>query len=198
MGLILDYHYGQTPLSEEETDGLRIKSIATHGELDEFEQLNIQKAVQWAMSKRFTQPTILTEQFIKKVHRQMFSEVWKWAGTFRQSEKNLGVAWHQIGLDLRQLLDDTNFWIANSTFPPDEIVLRFKHRLVSIHCFPNGNGRHARLIADIMIENIFELPIFNWNNSNIVRPDETRNNYITALKAADNGSIKELIAFARA
>lgn len=197
MGLNFDYQYGQTSLSEEETEGLRIKTISTHAELDEFEQLNIQKAVQWTMSKGFSQTTILTEQFIKKVHRQMFSEVWQWAGTFRQSEKNLGVTWHRIGLDVRQLLDDTQFWIANTTFPPDEIVLRFKHRLVSIHCFPNGNGRHARLMADIMIENIFDLPIFTWNNSNMVQADATRKRYIASLKAADNGSIDALIAFAR-
>lgn len=197
MGLDLEYHYGQTPLSEEESEGLRIKTITTQGELDEFEQLNIQKAVQWTMSKRFKTETILTEQFIKNLHKRMFGDVWKWAGSFRQSEKNLGVSWHRIGLDVRQLLDDTNFWIANATFPPDEIVIRFKHRLVSIHCFSNGNGRHARLMADLMIENSFDKPIFTWNNSNMIQADETRQRYINALKAADNGTIEELIAFAR-
>ncbi|MDP2088988.1 MAG: mobile mystery protein B [Flavobacteriaceae bacterium] len=197
MGLILDYIDGQTPLSEVEKEGLLIKIITTHGELDEHEQLNIEKAVEWIMRSKFNPDKILTEEFVKKVHRRMFGKVWKWAGKFRKSEKNIGVEWHKIGIELKYILDDTKYWITNKTYPPDEIAIRFKHRIVCIHCFPNGNGRHSRIMADIIIESIFGREIFTWNHSNMVKPDETRNKYITAIKEGDKGNIIPLIEFAR-
>ena len=127
----------------------------------------------------------------------MYDEVWSWAGKFRKSEKNIGVSWFKISVELKILLDDIKYWIENKTFLPDEIAIRFKHRLVSIHCFPNGNGRHARIMADIIIETIFEKELFTWNASNMVKPDKIRKKYITTLKQADNGNIKPLIKFAR-
>ena len=150
MGLDLEYEEGQTPLNEEEKEGLLIKTITTHAELDEYEQLNIENAIEWLIKQKLKKETILTDHFIKVLHKRMFGKVWKWAGEFRQSEKNIGVKWINIWHDLKVLLDDTNYWIDNATFPPDEIAIRFKHRLVNIHCFPNGNGRHSRLMADII------------------------------------------------
>ena len=197
MGLELNYQYGQTPLSYEEKEGLLIKSISNHGELNEFEQLNIEKAYEWTINNRFTTDKILTEDFIKRVHKKMFSDVWKWAGSFRRSEKNIGVPWINIGVDLKKLLDDTKYWIEHETYSPDEIAIRFKYRLVTIHCFPNGNGRHSRLMADIIIESMFGLPVFSWKNSNIIEANETRREYITALQEADEGNIEPLIIFAR-
>ncbi len=197
MGLNLEYIYGQTPLSEEEKDGLLVKSITTRGELDELEHLNIEKAVEWTLEKRFSKEKILSEEFIKLVHNKMFGDVWDWAGTFRRSEKNIGVDWIRIGVDLRMLLDDTKYWIENSTYSPDEIAIRFKHRLVNIHCFPNGNGRHSRLMADIIIEDVFGLKVFTWNNSILIKPDVLRKEYIDAIKEADEGSIEALLIFAR-
>ncbi len=164
MGLKLEYHDGQTPIDENEKEGLLIKSITTHGELDEHEQLNIEKAVEWIILSRINPDKILTEEFLKKVHKKMFGNVWKWAGKFRKSEKNIGVEWIKIGVELRYLLDDTKYWIDNKTYSPDEIAIRFKHRLVNIHCFPNGNGRHSRIMADIIIESIFNKDIFTWNH----------------------------------
>ncbi len=64
-----------------------------------------------------------------------------------------------ISVELKHLLDDTQFWIDHTTYPPDEIAVRFKHRIVSIHCFPNGNGRHTRLMGDIIVEKIFKRPV---------------------------------------
>ena len=127
----------------------------------------------------------------------MFGKVWKWAGTFRKSEKNIGVDWIKIGIELRILLDDTNYWIENDTYPPDEIAIRLKHRLVSIHCFPNGNGRHSRIMADIIIESVFGKEVFTWNNSDLVKPDNARKEYIDSIKKADNGTIEPLLEFAR-
>ena len=197
MGLELEYKDGQTPLDEEEKEGLKIKSITTQGELDEFEQFNIEKAVEWSIHTKFKTEKILTEKFIKNLHKRMYGDVWKWAGEFRRTEKNIGIPWTKIGLELKNLLDDTKYWIENKTFSPEEIAIRFKHRIVSIHCFPNGNGRHSRMMADIIMESIFGKEIFSWHQSNMVKANETRNQYIKALKEADNGNFEKLIEFAK-
>ena len=197
MGLELSYEDGQTPLSEEEKDGLLIKSITTHGELNEHEQLNIENAIQWMLNSKPKKDKILTEAFIKTVHKKMLGNVWSWAGEFRKTEKNIGVKWIKIGIDLKTLLDDTNYWIEKKTYPPDEIAIRFKHRLVNIHCFPNGNGRHSRIMADILIESFFGEKIFTWNQSNMVKADKTRAEYIRAIREGDKGDINPLLKFAR-
>lgn len=197
MGLELEYEDGQTPLNEEEKEGLLIKSITTHGELNEHEQLNIEEAIMWVFSSRLNQEKVLTERFIKKLHKKMFGRVWAWAGEFRRSEKNIGVPWINIGVDLKTLINDTNFWIGNKVYSEDEIAIRFKHRLVNIHCFPNGNGRHSRIMADIIIESLFEKDVFSWNQSNMVKADKTRKAYITAIREADKGNVAPLIIFAR-
>ncbi|EJL62829.1 mobile mystery protein B [Flavobacterium sp. CF136] len=197
MGIEFVYEDGQTPLNDDEKEGILIKSITTHGELDEHEQLNIEKAIEWVIGLKLEKERILTEEFIKTLHKKMLGKVWRWAGEFRRSEKNIGVKWINIGIDLRTLLDDTKFWIENKTFPPDEIAIRFKHRLVNIHCFPNGNGRHSRIMADIIIESVFGETIFTWNHSNMVKANETRAEYIKSIREADKGNIKRLINFAR-
>ena len=197
MGLELEYQDGQTTLDEEENEGLRISTITSHKELDEYEQLNIQNAEEWLIAKKFKADKVLTEYFIKLLHKKMYSDVWKWAGQFRKTEKNIGVKWIKIGVELKSLIDDTIFWIENKTYAPDEIALRFKHRLVSIYCFPNGNGRHSRLIADILIEKVFGKTRFSWGNSNLVEANVMRENYINSLKAADQNNMAPLLAFAR-
>jgi Fic-DOC domain mobile mystery protein B len=197
MGLKFDYKDGQTPLDEEEKEGLKIKSITTQGELDEFEQLNIEKAVEWTIRANLKLEKILTEKFIKDLHKKMYGDVWKWAGEFRKTDKNIGISWTQVRIELKNLLDDTKFWIENKTFQPEEIAIRFKHRIVSIHCFPNGNGRHSRMMADIIMESIFGKEIFSWHQSNMVKANETRKEYIKALRKADNGNVAPLIKFAK-
>lgn len=197
MGLNLEYIYGQTPLDEDEKEGLLIPSIATRAELDEFEQQNIEEAMQWLMMRSFRKDAVLTETFMRSLHKRMYGNVWAWAGDFRKTDKNLGIDKWQIPTALKALLDDTRFWIDNGTFTADEIAVRFKHRIVSIHCFPNGNGRHSRLIADVMIEKIFRLPVFSWGANNLVQQGDSRTAYLQAIRAADAGDIKPLLAFAR-
>jgi Fic-DOC domain mobile mystery protein B len=196
MGLDLKYADGQTPLDEEEKEGLKIKSITTQKELNEFEQLNIEKAVEWTIRANLKPEKILTEKFIKDLHKKMYGDVWKWAGEFRMTDKNIGIKWTQIGIELKNLIDDTKYWLETKTYPPKETAIRFKHGIVAIHCFPNGNGRHSRMMADIIIESIFGKEIFSWHKSNMLRADETRKEYIIALREADNGNIKPLIKFA--
>ena len=162
MGIKMDYSDGQTPLDEDEKEELLIPTITTRSELDEFEQHNIEKAIIWTMKRQFKKDDILTENFVKQVHHKMFVEVWAWAGEFRATNKNLGVDKWEISTALRKLLDDIHFWIDHKTFDGDEIALRCKHRMLSIHCFANGNGRHSRLIADIIVKDVFSLPVFSW------------------------------------
>ncbi len=197
MGLDLDYLDGQTPLDEDEKDGLLIPTIATRGELDEFEQQNIEQAVAWSLGRSFKPDTVFTEPFLKALHKRMYGNVWAWAGEYRNSNKNIGVDKWQIPTELRQLLDDVKYWVANNTYTPDELTIRFKHRLVSIHCFPNGNGRHSRLMADIVIEKIFKQSIYTWGAANLVKQSDQRGAYLKAIKAADAGDIQPLINFAR-
>lgn len=197
MGLDLDYIDGQTPLDEEEKEGLLIETIATRGELDEFEQQNIEQAVLWSLNRSFKPDAVFTEEFLKAVHKRMYGNVWAWAGEFRKTNKNIGVDKWQIPTELRTLLDDVKFWYANNTYSPDECTIRFKHRLVSIHCFPNGNGRHSRLIADIVIEKIYKQLHYSWDAANLEQQGNQRTTYLNAIRAADAGDIQPLINFAK-
>lgn len=198
MGLELQYFEGQTPIDEDEKEGLLIKTISTHGELDEFEQQNIENAVEWTLTRQFKLKKILQESFILDVHKRMFGNVWKWAGKYRTSNKNLGVDKYQIPFELKNLLDDCNYWIEHNTYEPDELAIRFKHRLVSIHPFANGNGRHSRLCADILISHGLEKPIFTWGRANFTNKGEARKIYLQALHLADQGNYLPLIKFSRA
>ncbi len=193
MGLSLQYGHGQTPIDEEEKIGLLIPTVTTQGELNEFEQKNIENAVLWLSNRRAIKAeTLFSVGFVQQLHKQMFGKVWRWAGSFRQSQKNIGVDYWLIPQQLQVLLDDALLWHNEEVYPPDELAIRFKHRLVSIHCFPNGNGRHSRLMADIIMEKLYMQAPFSWGSS---YPD-SRKKYITALKAADQGDIGELLRFA--
>lgn len=197
MGLDLEYGEGQTPLDADEKEGLRIETIATRQELDEFEQQNIEQAVEWTMKRSLKYSAILTEDFVQKLHKRMYGDVWFWAGEFRKTNKNIGTDKWLIPTQLKALLDDTKYWIENETYPPDEIAIRFKHRIVAIHCFPNGNGRHSRLMADVIAEKVFKQLVFTWGAANLVKGGDAREGYLTAIRAADAGNIVPLMTFAR-
>lgn len=197
MGLSLYEYEGQTPLDDDERDGLKIASISTHQELDEFEQLNIEKAIIWSMKLPHKPDLLLTTRFICQLHKRMFGDIWKWAGTFRTSNKNIGTDKWYINTELQALLGDVQYWVSNKTYVPDEIAIRMKHRLVSIHCFANGNGRHSRLMADIIISRIYNRPIFSWGAKSYSSIQERRTTYLKALRLADIHQYNDLIAFAR-
>ena len=192
----LQYEEGQTPIDEDEKRGLKIKSISMMGELDEFEQQNIENAIQWAHGRSFRLDKILEVDFIQHVHKRMFRDVWRWAGQFRGSNKNIGVPYHQIRQELKILLDDCQYWISDGSLSPVEIAVRFKHRLVSIHLFPNGNGRHSRLMGDILLQTLEDNKSFSWGNRTLQR-GEDRTEYLKALRQADNGDIDPLIDFSQ-
>lgn len=197
MGLNLTYDDGQTPLDEDEKEGLLIKSISTRGELDEFEQQNIEDAIQWSLTRKFRPEQILSESFIKDLHKKMYGRVWRWAGEYRKTNKNIGVDKLEISIALRSLIDDAKYWLEHNVYEPDEFAIRMKHRLVSIHCFPNGNGRHSRMLADIIIEKIYNQPIFSWGGSSLSEDMDIRGQYLKAIRKADKGDFDLLLKFAR-
>ncbi len=197
MGLNLDYEEGQTPLDEDEIEGLLIPSISMQSELDQFEQQNIEDAVLWAIQTKFNVQNISHETLICRVHKRMYNKVWAWAGKFRTTNKNIGVDYWLIATELKYLLDNLRFWMENNTYGSDEIAIRFKHRLVSIHCFANGNGRHSRLMADIIVEKIYKKDVFTWGFKTNIEKHKQRKNYILALQDADNGDFAPLLVFAR-
>lgn len=187
---------GATPLDPDETNGLLLTHITTREELNYWEQQNISEAEEWAFGRR--QRDLLSQGFICRLHKRMFVEVWEWAGSFRTSQKNIGIDPWQIATELGQLLGDVQAWIEFSTYPPDEIAVRFHHRLVQIHPFPNGNGRrHARLMTDLLLVQLLNQPQFTWGKLNLVNPGETRDRYIAALKAADQFDFTLILQFVR-
>ena len=193
--MTIDYPEGATPLDPDETEGLLLTHITTRGELDRWEQENIRQGYEWAEHLKKTD--FFNEEFICRLHKEMFGNVWKWAGEFRQSNKNIGIYWQEIAVEFKKLCDDAKSWIEFETFPPDEFAVHFHHRLVCIHPFPNGNGRHARLMADLILEKIFTRPPFTWGSASLVERTEIRKQYIEALKAADNNDYSLLMAFVR-
>lgn len=185
---------GDTPLSAEERLGLIPSYITLRRELNEAEQITITEGEQWAMRQS---RDVLEEDFLRELHRRMFGQVWKWAGEYsKESNRRIGSDSHLIPLDLHQLLDDARYWTENETYSPDEIVLRFHHRLTQIHPFPNGNGRFSRLAADLLATRM-TIPRFTWGRTSLVEVGKTRRLYIAALRAADRHDIEPLLEFAR-
>jgi len=190
-----EYPEGATPIDPDEVKGLRLTHITTQGELNRWEQDNILEAKAWADK---TKPAdILNEKFIKALHRRMFGNVWAWAGQYRQSGKNIGGAWYLIPMSLKNLCDDINVWIELGEDSPDLIATRFHHRLVSIHPFPNGNGRHAREMTNLLMKNILNQPEFTWGRKNLSETGSIRKQYIESLHAADGGNYEPLLTFVR-
>ncbi len=188
---------GNTPLSPDELVDL-IPDLTTKEELNEFEFQNILEARQWALGKtrNNSRSPLLEEAYVRDLHRRMFDQTWRWAGTYRATEKNIGVPHYQIREALMGLLGDARYWVEHQTYEPDELAVRFHHRLVLIRPFPNGNGRHARLIADVLVQRLHR-PIFSWGRADITSSGVNRKTYIDALKAADQHNIQPLLAFAR-
>ena len=182
-----------TPLTPDERQGLIPSDITYRHELNNAEQENIARAQDWALSRR---RELLTERFIKELHRRMLSDVWQWAGDFRTTERNLGIPPYDIPLALRELLDDAKAWIEQRSYPLDEIAVRFHHRLVHIHPFANGNGRHARLMADLLVMQSGGVRL-TWGSANLQQAGDVRRRYIESLKAADDHDMGPLLAFAR-
>lgn len=186
---------GATPLDADEAAGLK-PGLTTRGELNAFEQANIAQGFTWARKSRKLKGNLLSIDSIKLLHKRMFDDTWKWAGTFRTTGKNIGVEPYLIQTQLATLCGDGNYWLENKTFSIDICAIRFHHRLVSIHPFPNGNGRHSRLVADLLMLFAGQSP-FSWGGTSIDVEGSTRTNYLNALRSADRGNYDLLIEFAK-
>ncbi|AZO00627.1 mobile mystery protein B [Mesorhizobium sp. M9A.F.Ca.ET.002.03.1.2] len=194
MAVRLDYPEGATPLDPNELGGLKHKHITTQGQLDELEQANIASGLRWLA--RMRRKGILTDDFAIELHRRLFGEIWSWAGSFRKTGKNIGVDPAQIGTELRAVMDDARYWADHGTYQPVEMAVRLHHRLVWVHPFPNGNGRHARILADVVLDRIYGAGPIDWTaGANLQKMNRRRATYIAALNAADNHDIVPLLTF---
>ena len=192
--MVMDYPDGATPLNSNEMEGLKYPHIETRGELDQLEQQNIQEGYNWLKRQR-KYKDFISEEFVIELHKQLFGSVWSWAGSFRNSDKNIGIDHLYIGVELRNLLEDARYWIEHGTYDNEEFAARFHHRLVKIHPFPNGNGRHARIMTDVILEKVLGISPVNWGASALDNDGEHRQRYIQALRAADNNDYQSLIEF---
>jgi len=192
----LDYQAGQSHLDQEEIAGLKIAGIKDWSEILTSESKSIAKVVIWTEKNQFTTEKIFTELFIREIHKRMFGDVWQWAGKYRLSNKTMGVEKSLISKELKQLFNNIKFWIESESYNADEITIRFIHRLMQIQCFPDGNARHAKLMADIVIENVFNGDIFTWGES-LDDPKLQREKLLDALKKADKGRMEDLVKLAR-
>lgn len=190
---LFDADDAATPLTQDEKQGLIPSYITLRRELNEAEQLGITAAEEWAFSRK---RDVLDEIFLRRLHKRMFKDVWRWAGELRTTPRNIGVEPWNITSMLRNLIEDARYWVLHEIYPPDEIAVRFHHRLVMIHPFPNGNGRHARLAADLLLVKLGQ-ERFTWGRVSLVNAGETRQKYVAALRAADAHDLQPLLAFVR-
>jgi Fic-DOC domain mobile mystery protein B len=182
-----------TPLDAEERQQLIPSYITLRRELNEAEQINIAHAEKWLTSRR---GDALNEAFLRELHRRMFGQVWRWAGKYRETPRNIGVDANRVRMDIAQAIDDARFWVENATYAPDEIAVRYSHRLVAIHPFPNGNGRISRMVGDLLAIYLGQ-PRFSWGSQSLIDANVTRAKYVAALRAADAHDLVPLISFAR-
>ena len=190
-----DYAPGATPLDPDEAAGLIPSHIANHAQLNEWEMVNILEGEHWAFSRKHK--NMLDSDFVRRLHKRMFGDTWRWAGTFRTTEKNIGIDPIQIPLALHNLCEDVKTQLEYKSYPLDEIAVRFSHRLVAIHPFANGNGRLSRTLADLLLVQ-HGAERFTWGaGADLVAEGDVRQSYLDALRAADDRDYGRLLAFVR-
>jgi Fic-DOC domain mobile mystery protein B len=198
MGLLMiedmEYKPGETPLDPDEMEGLKYPHVTTRGELNHLEQANIETGLRWLAGQR--KPALLTDGFARNLHEHLFGDVWRWAGSYRLTEKNIGVDPRQITVQLRNILDDAQYWVNHDTYEPLEAAARFHHRVVLIHPFPNGNGRFSRIMADAFLEKLYGHEQIDWGGGyELTEVNERRQAYLQALRDADRGDYEGLFKF---
>ena len=183
-----------TPLEPEEREGLRLTWVTTRADLNAAEQDNIDKGAAWAFRARTRD--LMTVDFVLQLHKRMFGDVWSWAGQYRRTERNIGISPHLIGVQTSQLVGDAAYWIEHETYEPTELAVRLHHWLVVVHPFPNGNGRLARMMADLVLRRLGE-PVLSWGGGSLSDLNDLRRAYVDALRLADREDYDALIAFSR-
>ena len=188
-----EFEPGSTPLDPEEADGLKPSHIMDMAALNEWEYANILDAEGWAFAHRHS--TVLNDAFVRELHRRMFDRCWHWAGKYRRSDKNIGAHWPTIAEGVREMCTNAVTWIEQAAFPRTEAAVRLHLRCVQIHPFVNGNGRHARLLADVWLHGLGE-PRLTWGRAELLKRGDVREAYLAALRQADHGDIAALLHFA--
>lgn len=195
LGLTAPEDDGQTPLDPDEAAGLLQDWIATRGDLNVAEEDNIREG--WAWAKRVIRRNeVLSQDFLRKLHKRMFGDVWAWAGKYRTTERNIGVAPHAIAVELKNLFEDAKAWETYDSYPVDERAVRIHHRLTVIHPFPNGNGRCARIFVELYLERLGHSP-FTWGSESGQPREQQRQQYIHALREADKSDYGPLLGLVR-
>lgn len=189
---------GNTPLDEDESQGLIPEHISKRSELNEWEAENIRTGIEWAGART---PDMLNEKALRTLHKKMFDKTWAWAGKYRTSNKSIGpYTWQEVPRLMRDLLANTRAQYDEAKHSPDKVdavAARFHHQLVLIHPWPNGNGRHAREATDLLLRR-WGRPAFSWGMaSKREENQEVRREYLGALRAADSGSLEALMRFVR-
>jgi Fic-DOC domain mobile mystery protein B len=193
---------GATPVSDQDFKGLIPTFVATRADLNLVEQAGIAAARTWVARSpaAHTVERVLSEPFVRDLHRQMYGRVWRWAGMYRTSESNIGVDPTRVPVAVRDLVDNARLWVAPGTawITPESACIRVHHQLVAIHPFPNGNGRHARLLADLLAQSI-GVPPFTWGGADLNASGPDRAAYLAALRRADRDpdDLADLLRFAR-
>jgi Fic-DOC domain mobile mystery protein B len=198
MALTDSHSPGATPLRPEDLRGLKLLHVTTYAELNEAEAANIISGQEWALRKRTSDlPSMLSDDYLQQLHKKMYGDVWKWAGAYRTHDTNIGSRYPMIRTDLRGFLDDARYWANHNTYEPEELAIRAHHRIVKVHPFPNGNGRHSRLVADLLLMKHFKVKRLPWGGGTLGNTDPNRAKYIEALQEADRSNYAPLIAIAR-
>lgn len=188
---------GATPLEDEELDGLKQSWITTRADLNEAEYDNILDAQNKWYGRKSRLDRLLDDKMVRDLHRDMFGEVWTWAGAYRRTEKTVGIDPIHISVSVRNLVEDAKHWFApDSVMDVDAAAVKFHHKLVLIHPFANGNGRHSRLITDLILRAAGALE-FSWGGADLGYEGDVRARYIGALRAADLGDYTDLGEFVR-
>lgn len=191
---------GSTPVEEDQRPFLVNSAISTRGELDSAEQSNIFKATLWLDRTKIRTENLLTQHQFQVIHTKMFEDVWLWAGDLRKQETNIGVTPSETPFKIVDLCRDVLAMLADTTGVPlskNDVAIRFHHRLVLIHPFVNGNGRHSRLVTDKLLTTLGEEK-FTWGSSRYPDRKTLRDAYLSALRAADSQyQYQPLLDFAR-
>lgn len=193
---------GATPITDDEAAGLKLTWVTTRGELNEVEQANIVAGLRRRRWRTADTADLLDEQSVRALHKDLFGEVWSWAGAYRSAERNIGVAPSEIAACVVNLVEDAKMWIGGDRpMPVDEVGVRFHHRLAQVHPFPNGNGRLARAITDLLLTSL-GAETFSWGRASmdgrpIDRAGVMRERYIAALRRADGHDFATLSEFVR-
>lgn len=181
---------GETPLDD--VSGLKLKKIITRAELDDAEAQNILKVyVKYTLNPATLKKVSFDLSFFRKLHKEMFGDVWSWAGEFRTTQTSIGVAANTIHQRLYQLQDNLKYW--DNEWDYLDTAVRLHHTLVKIHPFPNGNGRWARLATDLWLLKMGHQAL-SWGG-NITEVSDARSAYIASLKEADQGNYEPLKIF---